>query len=167
MLIGLVARRIKKPATKPANRYLTFSLRTLFLALTALAVWLGVVVNRAREQREAVKAIEALGGYVIYDWQLQPSPDGGSAMKPDAKPTAPAWIRRVIGDDFFQEAKWAGLQNSSHGPKDSHVLQALPHFQRLHGLEQVWLPWGPVTFEEAAAALPKCQMNAYPLRFPC
>lgn len=53
MLFGLVARKIKNPATKPSNRYLTFSLRTLFLALTALAVWLGIVVNRAREQRES------------------------------------------------------------------------------------------------------------------
>ena len=151
---------------RPTRRWFQYSLRSFLVLLTAVAVWLGVVVNRAREQREAVKAIEALGGYVIYDWQLQPSPGGGSAMKPDPKPAAPAWIRRLIGDDFFQEAKWAGLQDSSHGPKDSHVLEAVPHFQRLRGLEQVWLPWGPVTFEEAAAALPKCQMNAYPLRFP-
>jgi hypothetical protein len=47
---------------KPRRRYLTFSLRTLFVLTTAFAIWLGVVVNRAREQREAIKAIEALGG---------------------------------------------------------------------------------------------------------
>ena len=62
--------------------------------MTALAVWLGVVVNRATEQREAVEAIEALGGYVIYDWQAPSS---------DAEQLAgPAWLRRAVGDDFFR-----------------------------------------------------------------
>lgn len=44
---------------KSRRRYLTFSLRSLFVLTTALAIWLGVVINGAREQREAVKAIEA------------------------------------------------------------------------------------------------------------
>ncbi len=46
---------------KPTRRYLTFSLRTFFFVLTAFAVWLGVIAERAREQREAVRAIGALG----------------------------------------------------------------------------------------------------------
>jgi len=43
---------------RPRRRYLTFSLRTLFILTTALALWLRVVVNRAREQQEVVKAID-------------------------------------------------------------------------------------------------------------
>jgi hypothetical protein len=36
--------------------------------MTASAVWLGVVVNRAREQREALKTIEAMGADVHYEY---------------------------------------------------------------------------------------------------
>lgn len=51
--------------TRP-RRYLTFSLRTLFVVLTVLGIWLGVIANRAREQREAVRAIEKAGGFIAY-----------------------------------------------------------------------------------------------------
>src|SRR3569623_2086670 len=54
------------PMFRPHRRYLTFSLRTLFILLTMFADWTATIVNRAREQREAVKAIEALGGEVLY-----------------------------------------------------------------------------------------------------
>jgi hypothetical protein len=56
-------------STASIRRYLTFSLRTTFVFFTAFAAWLGVVVHRAREQREAVEAIKALGGVVQFDWQ--------------------------------------------------------------------------------------------------
>src|SRR6185437_14530890 len=49
-----VALRRANPEMKPRRHYLTFSLRTLFVLTGAIALWLGVVVNRAREQREAV-----------------------------------------------------------------------------------------------------------------
>src|SRR6185437_11305871 len=84
------------------RRYLTFSLRTLFVLTTVFAVWLGVVVNRAREQREAVKAIEALGGTVAYDWDEFPFDPFASDKR--HTPHGPAWLRWLIGDDYFQNA---------------------------------------------------------------
>ena len=50
----------------PQRRWAQFSLGSLFLAVTVLSVWLGVVANQARRQREAVAAIEAHGGKVFY-----------------------------------------------------------------------------------------------------
>ena len=41
--------------------------------VTVLCVWLAVTVNRARKQREAVEAIEELGGVVYYDYQVDSS----------------------------------------------------------------------------------------------
>jgi hypothetical protein len=79
---------------------------------TALTVWLGVIVDRAREQREAVKAIEALGGEIYYDWQVQVSPiaaAGPLAPNPNAKPRVPAWLRRIVGDHFFASWRLARL----------------------------------------------------------
>ena len=83
----------------------TFRLRTLFVLTTILVVWFGVVVNRAYEQREAVRAMKALGAMVFYDWQLG-RPRGIKNFLPrprQAEPPGPKWLRRVIGDEFFQD----------------------------------------------------------------
>ena len=40
--------------SKPRRRWFQYSLRTLFVLVTVLCVWLGVTVERARKQREAV-----------------------------------------------------------------------------------------------------------------
>ena len=45
------------------------SLRTAFLLLTILCVWLGVVVSAARRQERTVQIIEEYGGYVQYDYE--------------------------------------------------------------------------------------------------
>ncbi len=50
------------PLPKPSRRFWQFSLRTLFVLLTALCVWLGWTVHRTNEQRKAVeRAVEWVG----------------------------------------------------------------------------------------------------------
>jgi hypothetical protein len=78
---------------RPNRRWFQYSLRSFLVVLTAAAVWLGVVVNRAREQREAVKAIEAAGGEAFFDWEY-----------PD-KPIRDAWLRRIVGNQFSEEVE--------------------------------------------------------------
>lgn len=51
---------------KPKRQWSRFSLSTLLLALTVLCISLGVIVNRANRQHNAVAAIQALDGQVIY-----------------------------------------------------------------------------------------------------
>ena len=75
---------------KPRRRWFQFSLRTLFVLLTVLCVWLAVTVNRARKQREAVAAIEAVGGMVLYEHQYD-----------DSEPPGPKWLRELVGDEYF------------------------------------------------------------------
>lgn len=55
-----------------ARRPFAFSLRTFFILLTAFAIGLAFVANRAREQREAVAAIENAGGVVAYQDRTDP-----------------------------------------------------------------------------------------------
>ena len=125
---------------KSHRRYLTFSLRTVFILLTGSAVWLGVVVNRAREQREAVKAIEALGGLVFYDWEFV------SLSR-----------RRNIGDDLFHDVQLVIYGHSEH----ADILRLIPHAQRLHGLEMLvvsdTIPKSTLT--QLRVALPKCDVG--------
>lgn len=79
---------------KRRRRWFQYSLRSFLVVVTALAVWLGVVVNRAREQREAVKAIEALGGSVMYDWHFFETPEQKSVME-HATVQLRTWLRRI------------------------------------------------------------------------
>lgn len=92
-----------EPATVPlrrTRRRLAFGLRTLMLFVLAVAAVLGWKVHRAKVQRRAVARIEAAGGAVTYDFSF-----GGESPsdRPASEPPAPAWLRRAIGDEFFQE----------------------------------------------------------------
>src|SRR6185437_6075263 len=120
-----------------SRRYLTFSLRTLFVVTTALAVWLGVIVNRAREQREAVKAIETLTGRVQYDWQPKAvevilTAKGFEGVKgwrqvnaSNTAPDAPEWLRRLLGDEYFQDVEEIDFPYSSL-PSKREITKLIP-----------------------------------------
>jgi hypothetical protein len=142
-----------------SRRYLAFSLRTHFILLTALSVWLGVVVNRAREQREAVKAIKALGGGILYDWQLEYTRAGELVNTDKDAPDGPAWLRRVIGDDFFQHVYFVVFQIIPSTP-DADIMKAVPALKRLRGLSILGLPssTSDETRHRIATALPNCEV---------
>ena len=126
---------------RPHRRYLTFSLRTLFILLTLFAVWTATIVNRAREQREAVKAIEALGGEVLY---------GPFAIL--------NWQR--TGNDYFQNVE---IVKCPVGPShaDQDILRAIPHLKRFRRLKGVF--WGGHSDSiknRLKEALPNCDVIA-------
>lgn len=142
------------------RRWVQFSLRTFFVLLTALAAWLGIVVNRAREQRDAAKAIEALGGTLIYDWHLNygarfDEEHGQWLFESKSKPTGPRWKQ-----ELFQTVK--EVQFLIPSPEiDSEIREAIPHLQRLRSLETVRLFARPSTgvYEELKASLPYSEVD--------
>ena len=56
-------------------------------------------MQQAKRQRDTVAAIEKMGGWVAYDWQIDAN--GWLLLPNDAKPPRPAWLRQFLGDDFF------------------------------------------------------------------
>jgi hypothetical protein len=74
------------------------------LLVLVFGLWLGWRVNKAREQREAVAAVAKYGGWVHYDHEFV-----NGKLTPGGKPWAPRWLRRRIGDEFFQEVRQASL----------------------------------------------------------
>lgn len=55
--------------TKPKLRWFQFSLRTLLIFVTLFAIllnWIGPKIRQAKRQREAVVAIQNLGGVVTH-----------------------------------------------------------------------------------------------------
>jgi len=78
------------------NRRFQFSLATLLLAGTSIAVGLGIPQNRATRQRYLTATMEQLGGRVDFRHESH-----------DVNPTAidlegpPGFLSRILGDDFF------------------------------------------------------------------
>lgn len=87
--------------SKPRRRWLQFRLRTIFVLLTILGLWLGVQANRAQRQRRAVDAILDRGGQVQYDYEFDE--DGHEIwLAEPPEPPGPKWLRTLVGDDYFR-----------------------------------------------------------------
>ena len=63
------------------NRYLRFSVRTLLVVLTIALVVLGWRIDRANEQRSAIKGLHGEGFRVLYYYEVDDEPVRGSRMK--------------------------------------------------------------------------------------
>jgi hypothetical protein len=59
------------------RRWFQFSLRTLLVALTGVAIWLGVQFNRPRITAENLDQLEVVATMPIDVWEIQWSRDGG------------------------------------------------------------------------------------------
>ena len=143
------------------RRWFQYSLRSFLILLTVFAVWLGVVVNRAREQREAVKAIEALGGVVLYDWEF----NGLPLPTVRENPNGPHWLRQLVGDDFFQDVQVVviGLDTGSYRPSQAYleIDTSISLLRRLPTLKEVYVPYNApdITLSKLRKALPTCKVT--------
>jgi hypothetical protein len=107
----------------PKRRWHQFSLRTLLLltALVCLALsYVGIrktlvaaQMAQTRQQREAVQAIEQLGGYVFYDYQFE-----GTTLADDRHPRQAEWIGevRMVGLDSVDNLKDQDLRHLEYLP---------------------------------------------------
>jgi hypothetical protein len=64
----------------------------MMLIVLILAVLLGWQANTAREQREAVEAVQRYGGWVHYDYEFV-----NGKLTPGRSPWAPRWLRKMLG----------------------------------------------------------------------
>jgi hypothetical protein len=122
------------------RRFLQFGLGTLLLAITVICVWLGVTVNRARRQREAVAAIERLGGAVLYDYQF----DAHHLQIPNAKLDVPTWLRGSLGEEFYRTPVHIYVGGLRLKPGDLKPLEDLTELD--------WLYLGSCTLSDAELA---------------
>lgn len=134
------------------TRWLRFSLRTLLLAMTVLCIWLGMKVNAARRQEEAVKAILSLHGSVFYDYEMVPMPGQpdhlspysvlstlsripalgmGPAPKEPPVPPGPAWLRTLLGEKYFRNVYQVSFGGQLH-ESDLAQFKKLPALRVLY-----------------------------------
>jgi hypothetical protein len=87
------------------RRFFQFGLRGLIVAVALVSIavgWLAVRLREADRQRSAIAAIVSSGGTVEYAHENQVDESGN--WIPAARPPGPAWLRRLLGDDFFARA---------------------------------------------------------------
>jgi hypothetical protein len=76
-----------------------FSLRSLFVLVLGVAVplnWLATEMRWATERRKLLEELVNSQGSVWYDYQVDASGDLA-----DDQPSEPAWLRQLLGEDFF------------------------------------------------------------------
>lgn len=126
----------------------TLSLRGLMAAVLCLAVGLGWKVNKAREQREAAEAIKKHGGSLSYDWSGPPTKG-----KSGRTPPGPEWLRRALGDEYFQDIVYVNLSYAR--PQLQDVTR---HLGSLGALVRIDLPTdGSQATDATCADLSACR----------
>ncbi len=122
---------------KRGRRWLQFSLRTLLIVVTLLAVacgWLRGKIEAKRRERTAVSLIKRVGGTVYFDIQRTGAARSWQALR--AEPFGPAWLRSLLGENFFSEIEFVGLvprTEADDAALDS-ALQSLEQMPRLQFL---------------------------------
>jgi hypothetical protein len=81
---------------KRKRRWFQFSLRTLLIFTLVVAMgcaWLAGKAERKRRERAAVEALRKKDAWVIYDDDL---------LRRNGTPPGPAWVRWLLGENYFR-----------------------------------------------------------------
>ena len=106
-------------------RFLRISLRGLIILSTIACLWVGKLSIEARAQKSAVDRIRRVGGGVGYDWQEPVDVGGGLYIDPTG-PSAPKWLRSLLGDDYFQKVTRVHCVEKTI---DAFLVEGLPHLR--------------------------------------
>jgi hypothetical protein len=121
--------RLQRAFFSGADRRPLWSGAIILLALSS--VWAaGMSYLQKQHERQAVAVIENAGDEVYYSYQWSdesPEPDGPE------NPRAPAWVRRILGDDFF------GHPTHVCCFATPDALQTLRELPTLTGVELWWV----------------------------
>jgi hypothetical protein len=108
---------------KPKRRWLTFSIRTLLVAVTILCVWLGWQVHLVRERKELRSLIEQRGGWIEQLLESDNPFDDGPAIAAPAPPEPPI-VRQWLGDESVRRIVL--LTDSVTAGEKARIADAFP-----------------------------------------
>jgi hypothetical protein len=119
---------------KRKRRWFQFSLRMLLISTLICGIgagWLGKKIEGKRRERAAVETIGKSGGRVWYDYQRVDSVESRPAWRP-AEPFGPAWLRTLLGENFFSEVEFAAFPGPDVADGALESLKDLPRLQFLY-----------------------------------
>ncbi len=106
------------------RRWFQFSLRSLLIFITMLAIGAGLLsqrIARKRKEWDAVQAILKLGASVRFDRDIS-----------DANATGPSWLRGFLGKNFFTEVVSVNLSHVQPENEGLASIKELPELVQLH-----------------------------------
>jgi len=103
--IAAVSRRLPQWARPP--------LPLLALVVAVPSCWLTVELRQANGQRELRELIWAADGRVLYDCEY----DADDRYMPQAEPPGPAWLRGLLGIDFFADVVGVSTHRKLHSSR--------------------------------------------------
>jgi hypothetical protein len=113
---------------KPKHRWYQFSLKTLLLAMTLLAVAISIVVMRVEHQRATVQRVKQLGGRVDYANPEIPWREGLNCRN-DSWPIR--HLRRWLPGDYFDAVLRVDLHGTDTSDDDVRHLKCLTRLEIL------------------------------------
>jgi hypothetical protein len=119
-------------------RWACINIRVMMLMILTVAVPLGGQVNRAREQREAVEAVQRYGGWVHFDFEFV-----NGALVPGRAPWGPRWLRTMFGDEYFRTIAYVNFDyepaigRGVHNPNSKPCDELLKKISGLPGLKKL------------------------------
>jgi hypothetical protein len=130
-----------KPRRRPVP--LRLSVRGLLLLIVVIAIglaWVAHVIRAGNDVRRRVHAIDAAGGWVVYDsdWQVDPTPL-------QFRPKWPKWLVDDIGREYLSNVVFVNL----HGRGNDSLMADIGRLTRLKQLHRV----GPAVTDAGIAHL--------------
>lgn len=127
-------------------RFLRFSLRTVLVGMTLLAVSIGLYARSVRQQRSAVEALQAIGATVQYEKRL-------------SELWAPEWLTSRLGVDCFVAVTGVQLSGRREDRRlvpigEQNLLRAVAAMERLPRVRQIRFSNSLVTDEQLAVLGP-------------
>jgi hypothetical protein len=95
----------------PLRRVFRFSLRGLFVGVTILAIWLGVISHRARQERAAIHELTQAGASFLFDDQYD-----------DHRRWFTTWLHGVVGGEFFRTVRTVGYGGAPRPLVDDDLM---------------------------------------------
>ena len=109
------------------KRFRRVSLFTLLAVVSAFAVWLAVISNRASRIKQAVELLSDAGCSVGYDFEY----DGLRRVKMPEIP-GPEFLRKIIGDEYFVDVATLSFQSRDQTVNsDLDPMRMLPNVRRI------------------------------------
>lgn len=124
------------------RRLTSFSLRTALIAITILAVWLGLHMNSVRKQRASIETVKRHGGSVHFDYEgtayvRQKYDDAPTGFAPRRQSTMATWLLNTFGRDHLHSVVSANIGRISR--REANSADVFTHLNNLPKLEELWL----------------------------
>lgn len=111
------------------------------MVVTSFCLWLGWSLERSRTHRDSVAAIRQAGGTVYYSYNIA----ANGQRIPDARSPHAAWLRRILGDEFFARVEMVFLEDAT-----DELLESLrDHLGNLRTLDSLHLTHSKLTDKSA------------------